>query len=246
MVFGGTKRYPTPRELAQAVESKGGWHTAFTWIEHQKHIIHLPIDSFGVGAKVLFETLSNPLFVEAEIEREKGVVKEEILTNKSDPSKAVWNYVWFPLFFANTLLARTYSGTEQDVDGISREDLTLFRKTYFQPRNTVLFVAGDLDFTHVEEVINRCSSLYKNANLLGQDYILKRAEEKKTYAHIDDSYYQTSLIVGFETVPITSQEKYKFELMRDMIGGSFGTPLIQKLRDKGGLIYTWNAFQDSF
>lgn len=246
MVFDGTKSYPTHKKLAQAVERHGGWHTAFTWVEHQKHTMHLPKDSFEEGVKILFETLSNPLFLESEIEREKGVVKEEILTNKSDPGRAIWDYVWFPLFFANTQLARPYSGTKEDIENISHEDLMLFKSTYFQPKNTVLFVAGDLDFAYIEDVIIKSSIDYQNIDKIPQHNSLKNSHQKQTHTYTDHSYYQTSLIVGFTTVPISSQEKYKFELIRDMVGGSFGSPLIQKLRDEGGLIYTWNAFQDNF
>jgi len=84
MLFNGTKSFPTPVAVAKAVEEYGGWHGAFTWIEHQKHSVHVPETRFREGLKLLMETISSPIIKEDEIELERGVIIEEILSNKAD------------------------------------------------------------------------------------------------------------------------------------------------------------------
>lgn len=247
MVFNGTQSYPSPKEVANAVEKYGGWHSAFTWIEYQKHVVHLPRDYFEQGANLLMETLGSPLMSETEIEREKGVVKEEILTNKSDPYKAIWDYAWFPLFFAKTSLARPYTGTVENIDKISHKDVLNFTARYFNPQNMNIFIAGDFqDDTYVKEKIEQLSRVFIKSKKAADSPLLNlEKNSKKIFAAYDNSYYQTSLAIGFKTVPFKSNKKYVFDVIKEILAGYFGSTLIQKLRDEGGLIYTWNAFQDN-
>jgi len=246
MTFSGTKSFPNPRKVAQAIEKHGGWHDAFTWIEHQRHTIHLPDFEFEVGIKLINETLFNPLTKTREIEKEKGVINEEILTNKADPSRAVWDYVWFPLFFQGTTLARPYSGTEQDVKKITDSDIKLFMSRYFLPSRTVLLVAGDLKLNYILEKLNKyIASRSNNLIIDKQENPIVPNIKKNILILKDDSYYQTSLSIGIKTVPFNSPSKYTFDILGAMLVGYFGSPLIQKLREKGGLIYSWNSFHDN-
>lgn len=245
MLFNGTKSFPTPREVALAVEKYGGWHRAFTWIEYQSNTIHLPKDYLEVGLKLLSESLLCPLINESEVEREKGVVKEEVLTNRADPSKAVWDYAWFPVFFQGTRLARPYTGLERDITNFSKYDIDKFIIDYFQPKNTIIFIAGNFQDTEAIELAERYSKNYKDRKPEDKNKEINPNFRNRVYIHNDFSYYQTSIAIGFKTVPFDHKLKYVFEIIREMLAGYFSAPLIQKLRDEGGLIYTWNAFQDN-
>lgn len=141
MLFDGTKNYPSTKELSWAIEKYGGWHYAFTWIEHQAHAIHLPKDRIEKGIVVLTDMLISPLLEEKEIVREKGMIKEEILRNKSDPEKAVLDYAWQPLFFEGTSIARPYSGVEQDIDKFTKDDINKFLENNFLADSTAISAA---------------------------------------------------------------------------------------------------------
>lgn len=247
MLFNGTKSFPTPRDVAYAIEQYGGWHRAFTWIEHQTNTIHLPKGYLETGIKLLMETLSYPLIKKSEVEREKGVIKEEILTNKADPSKGIWDYAWFPVFFQDTPLARPYSGTDKDVLKISDSDVKAFITRHFQPKNTVIFVVGDLQVDHVTEIVCKYMQNYKNSVEISEKnfFRIEPKVKKRVIVYNDTSYYQTSIAVGVKSVPFNHPLKHIFEILREMLAGYFAAPLIQRLREQGGLIYTWNAFQDN-
>lgn len=246
MAFSKTKSFENSQVLARAIEQYGGWHLAFTWIDYQNHIVHLPKEHFEIGAKVLSETLFDLVIEDSEVEKERGVVKEEILKNKADPSKAICDYVWFPLFFQGTPLNRPYSGNIEDIDKIKREDVRPFLDANFIPQNIVLFVAGDKDDKEISEVVDK----YFGRSIKQQKHdkeipSLISDHKKRLLVVRDDSYYQSSVVVGIKTVPFSSKMKYIFEIIKEMIGGYFGASLIYKLREGGGLIYTWNAFQDN-
>lgn len=248
MVFSGTKSFPSFREEAEAVERYGGWHTAYTWIEEQKHYAHISKGRFEEGLNVLLESIFMPLIKEEEIEKEKGVIKEEVLRNKADPANAIWNYVWFPLFFQDTPLARPYYGDIEDLDKISKADVDEFISNNFIPENMILLVAGDIEIDDIEEKIKKkVDKLLVNREIKTAMNLtpLKPFRKNKIVIHNDPSYYKTSIIIGVQTVDFSSKEKHVLNLIGDLIGGYFGTNLVRKLRDKGGLIYNWGVYQDN-
>ena len=245
IIFNATKSFPKFGTLAQAIERQGGWRNAFTWIEHQEHMVHLPKDNFEDGVKLILGTIFEPSITKSEVEKEKGVVKEEILRNKSDPSKAIWDYAWFPLFFQGTNLSRPYSGNASDISTISEIDVKSFASSYFQTENVVLLVAGNLESAYIQEIVDKYSKKYKSENKEKITHAIAPKFKKHVFVHKDESYYQTSLAIGIKTVPFSSPLKYAFDVLRDMLAGYFGAPLIQRLRDEGGLIYTWNSYHDN-
>ena len=246
MIFDGTESFPSTKEEAQAIEKYGGWHMAFTWIEHQRHIVHVPKDHISIGLNVLLETLSKPLIKKSEVEKEKGVVKEEILKNLSDPTRAIWDYAWLPLFFQNTHIGRPYSGTIEDLKKISQTDVKKFISNNYTPQNTVFIVAGDIEEKLIIDILEKD---YKISNRLNKENKLNPLiprRDKRVLVHEDPFYYQTSVFIGVETVPYTSPLKPILEIVREILGGYFGTNLIQTLRDKGGLVYDWACYIDNF
>ncbi|HUD04685.1 MAG TPA: pitrilysin family protein [Patescibacteria group bacterium] len=245
MVFNGTQSFPTTEKEALAIEQYGGWHGAFTWIEHQKHTVHLPKSYFETGLKLLMETLSSPLIKQSEIAKERKVIKEEIYTNKSDSSKAIWDYVWTPLLFHGTHLARPYSGTENDLDLITKADLDDFINKYFIPKNIIIFIAGDIEPKRIRKEVEKNSRLFttggKSVDIPSLNFPKKT---ENILVHNDSSYYKTSICVGVKTVPYGSIDQPVFEIIREILCGYSGTRLIQTLRNKGGLIYDWHIYSD--
>ncbi len=246
MVFDGTKSFPNAREEAQAIEQYGGWHMAFTWIEHQKHTVHIPKPHFEIGIKILLETIYKPLIKDIEVSREKGVVQEEILKNLSDPSRAIWDYVWMPLFFQNTHVGRPYTGTIDDLQNISRDDVRQFISDNYTADKIVILVAGDLEHEQIVQAIEKESvsldRLEKKRNIV--KLLPKRATKVLVYE--DQIYAQAAIFVGVETVPYISSVKPIFDIIREILGGYFGANLVQTLRNEGGLIYDWGCFEDNF
>lgn len=231
-------------KLVEAVESAGGWRSAFTWIEHQEHIIHLPEYGFENGIRLAIESILNTEINQAEIDKEKGVIREEIIKNKSDPSKAIWDLVWLPLFFNGTHINRPYSGTIKDIADINLEDIKYFHSHFFTQEDLCVFVAGNVKDSQVLDLINKYIP-HKSKLEKKPMKVLLPEFKKKILVIQDNSYYQTSLVFGVKTVPFNSNEKFIFDIILDMLGGYSSATLIRKLRDEGGLIYSWKTYQDN-
>ncbi len=245
IIFNSKGNSSKSNNLAQIVEGHGGWRDAFTWIEHQEHMIHLPKNNLEDGLKLLVKTVFEPNISNSEIQKEKGVIKEEILRNKADPSRAIWDYAWLPLFFQGTNLARPYSGTSADVSSISKSDVKSFISKYFRPENSVMFVAGDIDHDYVQKIAEKYSEKYKKNYKREKINPIAFKNNKQVSIYEDPFYHQTSLCIGIKTVPFKSPLKYRLDILKEMLAGYFNAPLIQKLRDEGGLVYAWFSFHEN-
>lgn len=244
MLFTGTKKYPSHRDLASAIERYGGFHMAFTWIDYQNHYIRFPRKQFRLGIEILLDTLFQSLIQTKEVEKEKGTVKKEILRNLSDSEKAVWSYVWLPHFFQGTVLSRPYSGTQKDVEKFTRNDVIQFIHSHFHPNNIVYFIAGDVQLKEAKEIMNtqlkKYSSEFKN--------IPPEAVKRKTIKCVSVRMYPSdyvSLIVAIPTVSIYSPDRHILEILRNILSRDFGASLPDKLRSHGGLIYTCSSYHDN-
>jgi len=244
MLFTGTKKYPTHSQLAYAIERYGGFHMAFTWIDYQNHYIRFPRDQFHLGIEILLDTLFHSLIHNEEVEKEKGTVNEEILRNISDPEKAIWSYVWLPLFFNDTPLSRPYTGMAADVEKFTRNDVFRFIRSHFQPDGIVYIIAGDVTLHEAEQAINK--------HLIRYTFESKKpivpTIDRKINGRVSVQLYESdaiSLIVAIPTVSIYSSDRHALEILRNMLSRDFGASLPDKLRNQGGLIYTWSSSHDN-
>jgi len=72
IIFNATKSFPKFNTLAQDVERHGGWRSAFTWIEHQEHMVHLPKENFEDGVKLTLGTIFEPSITKSEVEKKRS------------------------------------------------------------------------------------------------------------------------------------------------------------------------------
>lgn len=243
MLLSGTKKYPTSQLLASASAKYGGWQSAFTWIEHQEHLIKLPKEQFSKGVDIMCETLQNSLLKVDELEKEKGVVKEEILRNFQDPEKAIWDYGWNKLFWDDSSITGPYTGTLEDLKKIKIEDIKEFIQRKIRSIKSVYLVVGDLP---EEEVFDKFN------NHLGQ--IKLELEEKQKLSSpvpggkaivLESKEQASQFMLGFKTAPMDSKDYYALEIIVNLLGGSFSGKLVWRLRDEGGYIYNWETWQDA-
>lgn len=246
MFFSGTKQYPTHRDLAFAIERYGGWHYAYTWVDYQSHFVHLPYKYFREGAEVLLETLYQSLLLAEEVEKEKGIVKEEILRNMSDPEKAVIPHVWFPLFFQSTILSRSYFGSLENIENISREDVVNFYNSYIRNGETCFIVAGNISLSEAAEIMNDNLKKYKvHSKQVSMPLIVSALSKLRVALKKTDSNH-VSLMIGIPTTSLYIRDRHMLEILRNILARDFGARLPDRLRSQGGLVYTCYALQENF
>jgi predicted Zn-dependent peptidase len=143
MAFKGTKKYPNALLLSSMIEGLGGIFNAFTTKDHTGYWIKAPISHFETVVDVLADMIQNPLLLEEEIEREKGVIIEEINMYEDQPQYKVWE-LFEEMIYENNPLGYPTTGYKETVSKFTRQTFLDYMKDLYKPSNVVLVVAGGL------------------------------------------------------------------------------------------------------
>ncbi|HWP28647.1 MAG TPA: pitrilysin family protein, partial [Chloroflexota bacterium] len=155
MLFKGTARRPTPREIAETIESVGGIMNAGTDRELTVYWCKVPSPHFARTLDVLADNLRHSLFASEEIEKERAVIIEELHMVEDNPSDLVGVLI-DEVLWPDQPLGRDIAGSEETVRAIQREHLVSYLQQQYVPANTVLAVAGNV--TH-EQVVTEAERL---------------------------------------------------------------------------------------
>src|SRR5581483_5166175 len=125
MFFKGTKTRPSAKEIAEAIDSVGGEFNAFTSEECTGYYVTVAAEHLERAAEVVSDILLRPLFPAEEIEREKGVITEEIRMYTSTPMAHV-RHLWQEALYGTHPLGRRIDGTEKSVKALQRRDFVRY------------------------------------------------------------------------------------------------------------------------
>ncbi|MCH7642895.1 MAG: insulinase family protein, partial [Chloroflexi bacterium] len=148
LLFKGTGKRPTPREISEAVEGVGGILNAYTDREATGYWCKIALPHYKQGLDVLLDMVQDPLFREDDIEKEKKVVFEEIRAAHDSPEGTV-DMMLDDLLFPDQPLGRDIAGSIESVEAVSTESLKEYHRTQYVAGNTVISVAGALSHDRV-------------------------------------------------------------------------------------------------
>ena len=189
---------------------------------------------------VLSDMLLNPLFDSKEIEKEKGVIEQEINMREDDPRRRVHG-ILENLVFEGQPLGRDIIGTKETVKRITRSDIVDHRKNFYVGGNAVLAVAGNFDEkTILGKIKKHFDAIPKRGSQKSPKTILKRKEPKVSVNHkiVDQSH----LALAFKTFSMHDERKYVLSVLAVVLGGSMSSRLFREIRGKRGLAYSVYAY----
>lgn len=253
LVFKGTKTYPTPRTLAQAVDEVGAEFNAFTAKEYTGYYVKAASDHLDLALDVVSDMLLTPKLGSEELEREKGVIVEEIHMYEDSPARHISD-VFERMAFAGSALGRDIIGTEDTVRSFTRKALLTHLESWYGLSNVVLAVAGD------ESVVS--NKLLKTVEkAFGKQH--KQREGKQTQSIISSlqgspltketslqvSYKDTQqahFILAFEGLRRRDPDQYSASILGTLLGGNMSSRLFTEVREKRGLCYYVRSEDDSY
>ncbi len=227
------------REIAEAVEARGGVMNASTGYELTNYFVRCLSPDAPEMLDVALSLAFGPDHPLDEIEREKGVVRQEIGEAADQPDDLVFELAQVASYPGHAL-GRPILGTEQTLDTIRRDDLVGFAANY-SPQRTVVSVAGAFDRDAVLSVVNRWLAARKGepapastAPALGATAL--RVEQRKLE--------QSHLVLARRTVSATSPDRFAARIFAEIFGGGMASRLFQDVREARGLAYTIDASCD--
>ncbi len=235
MFFKGTKKRPNTIDIAKSLDSVGASYNAFTSEEHTGFYVRSSAEHFELALDILFDMFYNSLFVDEEIQREKGVICEEINMYQDNPQQYIAE-VAKELFYGDQPLGWRVAGKKETVKKFTRESVIQFRDKFYTPDNMIVVVAGgknEVDWhKKVKDIFSKISSKKKDT--------WQKVKENQTSPKISISHRKTDqahMILGFRTLPRTDKRRPILKVLNNLFGENMSSRLFTEVRERRGLAY---------
>ncbi len=234
MAFKGTNKR-TARQIAEEMDAVGGYLNAATGKLCTSYYAKVIDCDLPLAADMLADIIIDPLIDEKELEKERGVVLEEISMVDDSPEDVVYDAL-AEAVFGEQSLGMTILGARENIARYTREDLCAFRALHYGPRNAVLAIAGNYELDAMRALMEEKFGGWQGAP--GERYPLEtpcRAPEKK---HAVKDVEQAHLCLGYPGKPLGSPDVYAMAVMNSILGGGMSSRLFQRVREELGLAYS--------
>ena len=244
MFFKGSRKYPTAEEIATIVDGLGAFHNAGTNKEYTFYWIKSASPHIEVATDILSSMIKESLLAEEEIEREKGVIAEELRMYRDQPSRYVWD-LYEMLQFGDQPLGWDIGGDEKTVNSFKRADFIEYMNSLYSPKNMVLVFAGKLP-ANVEKIAKR---YFLDIPEWSQFKFKPYKKQVHTKPRVNVFYKKTdqaNLVLGVEAFDRQSEKKYSAIMLSVILGWGMSSRLFIQIRERRGLAYHVNASHDSY
>jgi predicted Zn-dependent peptidase len=234
MMFKGTEKR-SARDISVAMDEVGGQLNAFTAKECTCYYAKVLDEHLPVAMDVLSDMLMHSVFDEAEGEKEKGVIIEEIHMVEDTPEDLVHELISCA-FFGNAPLGRPILGTEQSVRSFTPDHIRSYVSRHYTPGNIVLAVAGHVDFEALVSLAEETLSLWPYQNAAEKQNVLHVPHSEKRI--IERATEQLHLCMAWRGYPMTDEKTYALNVFNNVLGGGMSSRLFQSIREQRGLAYS--------
>ncbi len=245
MAFKGSTKYPDSFTIASTIESLGGFFNAFTSKDHTGYWIKATNEHFPTVIDVISDMVLNPLLVDEEMEREKGVIVEEINMYEDTPYRKV-SELFEELLYKGNPLGFDIAGTKDTVTKFTRKTFTDYIDTLYHPHNSVLVVAGGLDSkTDYKKIIEEKFGEWKG----GKNATFEPVKENQTKPGILIKYKkteQTHFCLGFRAYSSKDKRKHAAGILAAILGGGMSSRLFIEVRERRGLCYYISTGREAY
>ncbi|KKR15771.1 MAG: hypothetical protein UT87_C0028G0002 [Candidatus Levybacteria bacterium GW2011_GWC1_40_19] len=244
MAFKGTKKRPSAIQMSGLIDSIGGEFNAFTTKEYTGYYIKSSKNNIELSFDLLSDMVQNSLLDEKEIEKEKGVILEEINLYEDTPMRNIGD-IYERLLYGDTPMGWDTAGEKDIIKKISRKDFLDYLKALYSPSNMVLAVAGGIEEKGVLPLAEKYFSDMNSFQALKAAPIGEKQEKAKVSIKPKKTE-QAHLAIGFRTVPLASPEKYPLSVLSSILGGGMSSRLFHEVREKRGLAYYVRSNSDQY
>jgi len=240
LLFKGTEKR-SAKDIADTMDAVGGQLNAFTSKEVTCYMARTLDTHFDVALDVLSDMFFNSTFDEAGIEKERGVILEEINMYEDTPENVAMSMLEFNSF-KNNPLGMTILGTPETIGSFKRQDFIDFVGKRYRPQNTVIAIAGNINESEVLEKIIAAFNRYK-----GDIPVITGAPAiyQPSFSVREKDIEQVHLCMGFPGLKSGfGSDTYAMTCVNTVFGGGMSSRLFQKIREEHGLaysVYSYNA-----
>ena len=235
MLFKGTERRPKPELISGAIESVGGIMNASTDREATVYYAKVARDHFPLAFDVLSDMILHPLFAEQEVERERGVIIEELAMTYDQPD-AFADLLIDEALWPKQAMGRDIGGSRESVGALSRQALIDYHQRQYVPGNVVVAVAGNVTHEEVLSLVGGQMGAWEEGEPLTMEPvtpnpdgpIVTLGKRKTDQAHI---------CLALDGVSAEADDRYALDMMNAVLGEGMTSRLFMEIRERRGLAY---------
>lgn len=244
MAFKGTEKRPTAMDISSLIDGMGGEFNAFTGKETTGYYIKSAKHKVETSLDVLSDMLMHSKLDPQEIEKEKGVIMEEINLYEDMPARKIGD-IYEQLLYGDTPMGWDIAGNKEVIKSIQRTDFLSYLAELYSASNLTVVVAGGIDSDEAFAQVEKYFGGMKKFDTKTFEKVTE-AQTKPAVLVKQKQTEQIHVALGFRTVSITSPKRYTLSVLSAILGGGMSSRLFHEVREKRGLAYYVRSSSDEY
>lgn len=244
MCFKGTTKRPTSKDISTELDTMGAQYNAFTGQEYTGYYAKSDTKHFKNIFDVVSDIYLNSTFPEAEMQKEKGVIIEEINMYEDQPMRHVQDLI-MEIMYGDQPAGWSIAGPIENIKKMKRDDFVKYKKEQYVPKATTVIIAGGVKEKDMMNEVKKAFGSLKNDKKNGK---IKTIEKQSTpQALIKNKVTdQTHFVLGFHSLNVFDKKSTILSVLAGVLGAGMSSRLFHKLREEMGVCYYVRANTDPY
>jgi len=239
MAFKGTKQYPLPSDISTELDGLGAHYNAFTNEEWTAYYAKVRNDAFDKALNIIADMYLNPTVPAEELEKERGVIIEEINMYEDMPMWKV-DELFSKVLYGDQPAGWSVAGRKEVVQRVQRDEFLAYRAKHYTSGNTIITVAGGYNPADVKEKIAAAFRGIMEAPDTPLPDVREKQSRPQEIVMFKESD-QAHLVLGFRAFDAHDARHFPLMVLADLLGGGMSSRLFKHVRDELGLAYYIDA-----
>jgi predicted Zn-dependent peptidase len=235
MFFKGTEKRPTARDISMEIDAIGGEFNAFTGKEYTGYYVRCAAESRDVALDVLVDMLRNSKFDQDEIEREKGVIIEEMNMYYDTPRDFI-SGVYEELLYGDQPLGWDIIGRKETIRAATHDTFTSYLDHWYKPKRMVVGIGGNIGEGLHERIADLLGDVPQAETGEPERIKLSVNGDSRVKVHTKASD-QAHICLGVHSYPLEHPDRYVLQVLSTVLGGGMSSRLFTEVRERRGLAY---------
>lgn len=244
LAFKGTSKRPQPGMIATELDTLGSEYNAFTGQEYTGYWAKAQKEKLPRILDIVSDMYLNPIFNPQEIEKERGVVIEELNMFEDTPMRRVHDF-FMELLYGDQPAGWDVGGRKEVIRTLKREDFLAYRGKHYVPQATTVVVSGNFDEEKTIEILKNIFGGLKKRPKSSKFKTKEFQKKPAIFAKFKESD-QTHLVLGARAFDIFDERRYGLQVLADVLGGGMSSRLFRRVREEMGAAYYVRAGAELF
>lgn len=243
MAFKGTQKRPSAIEISGLIDGIGGEFNAFTGKETTGYYVKSQSTHVELVIDLLSDMLQHSLLDPVEIDKEKGVIIEEINMYEDTPARKLGD-IYEQLLYGDTPMGWDIAGTKDVIRSITREDFQKYMGSLYSPDNMTVVLAGGIDTEATEKLVEKYFGSMSRFETIKAEKVVE-SQTKPAFLLKKKTTEQVHFGVGVRTIALDHPDRYLLDVLASIMGGGMSSRLFHEIRERRGLAYYVRAHSDN-